>query len=542
MSKVSDERQPLLDHGPSFPASVEPNQSTSHLEDGQLLPAPNDRSVEFDTLPETATFGRNLTWTSAYMLTVSRIVGSGIFATPGNIYKSVGSVGLALTIWIVGAAIAACGLAVSMELGCMLPRSGGSKVYLEFIYRRPRFLASTLVATQAVVLGFTASNCIVFGEYMLVAMNMEVTTFAQRTLAVGLLTAITIVHGCFLKTGIWIQNALAWVKIALMAFMAILGVVALFLPRTSSRENAERLSLARLFEGSNWDLVALSSAIFKVSYSFAGYDNVNNVLNEIKDPVRTLKSMAPTALLTVAVFYLMINIAYFIVVPLEDIKNSGELIAALFFEGIFGASVGSTLLSILVAVSAAGNVMVVTFSLARLNQEIARQGFLPLAKYLSSSSPFNAPLGGLIVHYIPSILVIVLPPRGDVYAFILDLEGYPAQFFALALCIGTLWLKSSRPDLKRPFKAWRTAIWLRIALSSCLIVAPFVPPKDGKGDVGFWYATYAVVGGGLLVCGVIYWYLWTVLLPRLGGYHLEEEADVLQDGTSVTKLVKVKNQ
>lgn len=44
-----------------------------------------------------------------------------------------------------------------------------------------------------------------------------------------------------------------------------------------------------------------------------------------------------------------------------------------------------------------------------------------------------------------------------------------------------------------------------------------------------------------LVCGVIYWYLWTVLIPRLRGYHLEEEGDVLQDGTSVTKLVKVKN-
>ena len=75
--------------------------------------------------------------------------------------------------------------------------------------------------------------------------------------------------------------------------------------------------------------------------------------------------MAPTALLTVAVFYLMINIAYFIVVPLEEIKTSGELIAALFFERIFGASVGSTVLSLLVAVSAAGNVMVVTFSLVK---------------------------------------------------------------------------------------------------------------------------------------------------------------------------------
>ena len=46
---------------------------------------------------------------------------------------------------------------------------------------------------------------------------------------------------------------------------------------------------------------------------------------------------------------------------------------------------------------------------------------------------------------------------------------------------------------------------------------------------------------GRLVCGVIYWYLWTVLVPGLGGYHLEEEADVLKDGTSVTRLVKVKD-
>ena len=363
MSRTPDERQPLLHHEPSLSSSPELNRSTNNLEDGHASEASVGRSIELDTLPETATFGRNLTWTSAYMLTVSRIVGSGIFATPGNIYKSVGSVGLALTAWVVGAIIAACGLAISMELGCMLPRSGGVKVYLEFMYRRPRFLASTLVAIQAVVLGFTASNCIVFGEYMLVALDMEVTAFAQRTLAVGLLTAITIVHGCFLKTGIWIQNALAWVKIGLMAFMAILGVVALFLPHTASHKNAEALSWSRSFEGSNWDLVALSTAIFKVSYSFAGYDNVNNVLNEVKDPVRTLKTMAPTALLTVAVFYVMLNVAYFIVVPLDDIRNSGELIAALFFKNIFGPSVGSTILPILVAVSAAGNVMVVTFAL-----------------------------------------------------------------------------------------------------------------------------------------------------------------------------------
>ena len=45
-----------------------------------------------------------------------------------------------------------------------------------------------------------------------------------------------------------------------------------------------------------------------------------------------------------------------------------------------------------------------------------------------------------------------------------------------------------------------------------------------------------------LICGVIYWYLWTILVPRLGGYHLEEEAEILSDGTTITKLVRVKNE
>lgn len=43
-----------------------------------------------------------------------------------------------------------------------------------------------------------------------------------------------------------------------------------------------------------------------------------------------------------------------------------------------------------------------------------------------------------------------------------------------------------------------------------------------------------------LACGVIYWYLWTVLIPRLRDYRLEEEGDMLQDGMSVTKFVQVK--
>ena len=40
----------------------------------------------------------------------------------------------------------------------MFPRSGGEKVYLEAVYKHPRFLATVVFATQAVLLGFTGEG------------------------------------------------------------------------------------------------------------------------------------------------------------------------------------------------------------------------------------------------------------------------------------------------------------------------------------------------------------------------------------------------
>jgi len=42
----------------------------------------------------------------------------------------VGSVGLALTLWVVGAVIAWLAMAIFLEYGCMLPRSGGERWFL----------------------------------------------------------------------------------------------------------------------------------------------------------------------------------------------------------------------------------------------------------------------------------------------------------------------------------------------------------------------------------------------------------------------------
>jgi amino acid transporter len=272
----SGEQEPLLSRVVS---PAETTKAHTSSEDSEPTTAEGvSRSIEDDVLPETSTLGRTITWSSAYILVISRVIGSGIFATPGVIVKGVGSVGLSLSLWVVGAIIAACGLAVGLEYGCMLPRSGGEKVYLEFVYRKPRFLASTLVATQAVLLGFTASNCIVFAQYTLYAFDLEATDFRRKSLAVGLLTAITIIHGCFMKTGIRIQNFLGWIKIGLVIFMVFSGLFVVIFRIHGSDEARSHFPAGKdMWEGSDWSWGIISTSLFKVFYSFAGLSNVNNV-------------------------------------------------------------------------------------------------------------------------------------------------------------------------------------------------------------------------------------------------------------------------
>lgn len=130
---------------------------------------------------------------------------------------------------------------------------------------------------------------------------------------------------------------------------------------------------------------------------------------------------------------------------------------------------------------------------ARVIQEIARQGFLPFSRIISSSKPFGAPMGALVTHYIPSLLVICIP-GGKIYSFILDVEGYPGQFFAIATSFGLIWLRYKRPDLHRPYKAFLSAVWLRIALSIALLVAPFVPRDDVDWRQHLSQVSYAFVG------------------------------------------------
>ncbi|KAK7535397.1 high affinity methionine permease [Phyllosticta citribraziliensis] len=514
-------------------ASSTPAAETSSTEDSSDIPnEEHSPPVGELALSETAAggLGRHLGLFSTTFLIIGRIIGTGIFSTPSSITESTGSVGAALLLWTLGLLLSFAGLFIWLELGCMIPRSGGEKPYLEAAYKHPKLLATTVFATQAVLLGFTASGCIVFASNIIVAAGRTATEWEKRGIAIAVISFVTVLHTFFPGTGVKGMNVIGLIKIFTLCFIVVTGWAVL--GGSSSKIPDPYANFHNSFAGSATSGNLYATALFKVLNSYTGWSNAANVLNEVKNPVRTLKIAGPLGLGICGVLYLLANVAYFSVGTIEELENSGVTIASYFMTKVFN-SAGARALSVLVAISALGNVMTVTFAQARVNQELAKEGVIPFPRFWASSWPFGSPSSGLLLHFIPSFIVIVAIPFGDAYNFILDVEGYPSSVINTFVVIGFFWLRYSEPHAPRPFRVWWPVAIFYLAAQCFLLIAPFLRPPGGKGDTSLPYWLYPIVGISILVLSVVYWAVWRKLLPWLGKYRLEPVHEKLTDGTRV---------
>jgi amino acid transporter len=61
-------------------------------------------------------------------------------------------------------------------------------------------------------------------------------------------------------------------------------------------------------------------------------------MNEIRNPVRTVKIAAPIGLSICGVLYILANVAYYAAATPEEIANSGTTVASFFMGKVFGSA------------------------------------------------------------------------------------------------------------------------------------------------------------------------------------------------------------
>lgn len=480
---------------------------------------------------------------SSIFLITNRIIGAGVFSTASTILTLSGSVGTSLIMWAAGSIIAFTGLVTYMELGSAIPRNGGEKNYLEYMYTKPKFLVTAMYASYVFLLGWAAGNSIVTGEYLLTAAGKEATAWSSRGIGLGVITFAFLVNGINVKCGLYLANFLGLFKIGIIVFISITGWVALG-GGIKNDHFKDPHNFKNAFHGPTPTGFGIVNALYNVIWSFVGYSNANYALGEIKDPIRVLRIAAPTALVVIAVLYMLVNIAYYAVVPADEIAGSGLIAVASFFEYAFGPSARKAS-SVFVALCTLGNVLSVIFSQGRIIQQLGREGSLPFSKFFATSKPFNSPFVGLFQHWVICVITIVAPPAGDAYNFVLNLISYPLNVVNTAVALGLLYTKweahKGRTSWHPPIKAHWTIVLFFFLSSLYLIVAPYIPPQDGQTVYKeLPYYIHSVVTWGVFAVGAAYWVIWTKILPKLFGYELACKEVLGEDGFWRNEFYKIK--
>ncbi|KAF1846367.1 high-affinity methionine permease [Cucurbitaria berberidis CBS 394.84] len=484
--------------------------------------------------------GYHVGYAGILFLNVSQMVGTGVFSTPGGILRALDSVGLSILYWIFGFIIAAAALAIYLEYASLFPnRSGGQVAYLEQAYPKPRFLFPVTYAFFTVAFSFSSSNAVVLARYIYRAAGYTATEWENKGLAIASYTFLAFL--CLISTrwSIRLMNVISAVKLVILLFIVITGFAVL---GGGTRVKEPRANFNNSFDHISNNGNDIVNALVSINFAYKGYENAFNVVAEIKNPFHSLKRIAPLSLVIVFILYVLANVAYFAAVPADEIRKSGELAAALFFEAVFGTK-SARGLPALIAVSAAGNIMAVIIGTTRQIRECGRQGVIPFPHVWASTRPFGTPFAPIMLKWVLTTIVIIALPFGDAFQFLVDLRSYPDSIFIFLMVVGVYQLRYRRKKAglpPPPFQAWHSALILSALVCLFILIMPWFPPK--KSNVSFWYGTYCAVGIGLMVGMGLYYLLWMKLLPKLGKYQIKTETLVNDQDGSVTHVLKrVKN-
>ena len=420
------------------------------------------------------------------MLVVGGIIGSGIFFTPAETARALPSAGLVFLVWAVGGVVALAGALTYAELGAMMPDAGGAYVYIRegfgglpaFLYGWMALLSIGTGALAAVALGFAGYA----GRFMDLAPFGGPLGVAAATIAV-----LTATNYFGIKPGAFLQNVFAVAKIAALAAL-IVGGFALWTklgaPLPVPNAPPPRASLAS----------GLATAFVAVLFTIGGWQQMNMVAGEIKDPARTIPRALALGIGIVIACYLGANAVYLHALGRDGLAASSA-VAADTATRLVGPA-GATFITVAAMLSILGFVNVVILATPRIFFAMARDGvFLQAAARVHPR--FGSPHISVIIMGVWAIALLLIT-GGEIGPLLSGVVFADWIFFGLGAA-SVFALRRSRPDAPRPYRAWGYPI-----VPGFFVVAAII------GIVSAYVSSLrtSLLGTAILVVGVVVYY-WT---------------------------------
>ena len=247
-------------------------------------------------------------------------------------------------LWVGGGIITLCGALSLAEVAAALPATGGIYAYLREAWgRRAAFLFgwAELILIRASALGGIA---VVFGEYLLRSVGIDPTehVLGARALSAGAIAFAAAANIRGANVGAMIVGVATWAKFAALALL----VVASF-----ALGGGHGASLSHLTAAAPGPIGtgAMGLALVSVLWAYDGWADLSFASGEVKDPQRNLPRAIIFGTLALIGLYVLTNLAYLYVLPIEAIRQS-PLVAADTMLALFGRT-GVVLVSVFVMIS-----------------------------------------------------------------------------------------------------------------------------------------------------------------------------------------------
>ncbi len=408
-------------------------------------------------------FTRTLGLKATIAIVVGGVIGSGIFMKPALMASQLGSPLLLLSVWLVAGIVSMFGALSNCELATMFPETGGPFVFFKKIYGDVFAFTYAWAAFAVVNTAGNASIAYVCSQYT--NYFIELPRFSELTekmlhlsipaigtiyplenigvkvLTVILIWLLSIINYRSVKSGSALQNVLTFMK----ALAIVLLIGGIFI---SSNGSASNIITNADFMPTGWALVgAYMAAISGAFWAYDGWNNITFVAGEIQQPQKNIPKALFTGLLFCIAVYVLINLAYIYVLPINSLAASPFV--ASDAASVSWGGIGAGIIALLVILSTLGAANANVLATARTTYAMGEENrwFASAAKI---HPRFETPGTALMFN---GVWTTVLIFSGS-FDMLTDMLVFVTWFFYGMSTLGVIILRYKMKDTKRPYKVW----------------------------------------------------------------------------------------
>ena len=380
---------------------------------------------------------RELTLYGLIMVAIGSCIGSGIFVTPSQIAGLIPTPVLILAVWTAGGLITLNGALTFAELGSLFPQAGGIYVFLReayggwlgFLYGWAYLIIITSgsIAVLALAFSYYLSFFIPFNEDGKIIVSI---------VAIIFLTTLNVLRAKFGEI-----FSMIFTGLKMLGILIIVGA-GFFLGSTD--HSFKGLSLSGSF---NSALSSFGVALTGVLFSYGGWQHASFLAGEAKNPSRNVPFAMITGAIVVILIYLLVNISYMLLLPVDTITGSERVAAeavrtVLPWGGLFVAGI--------IAISTFGTIGIYTLSAPRIYYAMAEDKlfFTSIAKV---HPVFRTPVNAIITQSVWAIILLLFwGTFEDLITYTVSVEWI---FFTLAAA-GIFIFRKKMKNAERPYKTF----------------------------------------------------------------------------------------